>query len=66
MSVRRDSSIANGPALTVPSCISRCNSTPPSSGLTIQLKPRSVTSGGIAARILGALEREQHALEQLS
>ena len=43
------SPIANGPALTVPSCISTCSSTPPSSGLTIQLKPRSVTAGGSPA-----------------
>ena len=45
MSLSRASLMANGPALAVPVCSSRCTSTPPASGLTIQLKPRSATTG---------------------
>jgi hypothetical protein len=45
IAVSLDSSIANGPALALPICISRWTTTPESNALTIQLKPRRVTDG---------------------
>ena len=54
--------MSNGPATAAPLGISMAMTTPPSVGSTIQLKPRSWTCG-LLARVLHAIDREQHRLE---
>ena len=55
--------MSNGPAITAPVGISMAMTTPPVVGSTIQLNPLQRHEALVCTRVLRAVHREQHRLE---